>query len=90
MLLRSIEKVEFCTEFSSADIFAKAKDIEMRNMVRVFLIIIYKYIFAALISLLFHVKPYEARESETNIFVSISEPIKVGLEESKHAQNFRT
>jgi hypothetical protein len=39
MLLRSIEKVESCTGSSNADIFAKAKDIEMKNMVRVFLII---------------------------------------------------
>jgi hypothetical protein len=38
MLLRSIEKVESCTGFSNTDIFAKAKDIEMRNMVRVLLI----------------------------------------------------
>ena len=28
---------------------------------------------------LFHVKPYEASEAETNIFVSISEPIKVAI-----------
>ena len=28
---------------------------------------------------LFHVKPYEASEAGTNIFVPISEPIKVGL-----------
>jgi hypothetical protein len=40
---------------------------------------IYKYIFAALTSLMFHVKPYEASEAETNIFVSISEPIKVAI-----------
>ena len=32
----------------------------------------------------FHVKPYEASEAETNIFVSISEPIKVGHEVSQH------
>jgi len=29
-------------------------------------------------------KPYEASEAETNLFVSISEPIKVGHEVSKH------
>ena len=28
---------------------------------------------------MFHVKPYEASEAETNIFVSISEPIKVAI-----------
>jgi hypothetical protein len=33
---------------------------------------------------LFHVKPYEASEAEINIFISISEPIKVGHEVSKH------
>jgi len=49
---------------------------------------IYKYIFIALTSLMFHVKPYEASEAETNIFVSISEPIKVGHKVSKHALIF--
>jgi hypothetical protein len=34
-----MEKVESCTGSSNADIFAKAKDIEIRNMVKVFLII---------------------------------------------------
>jgi hypothetical protein len=33
------------------------------------------------------VKPYEASEAETNIFVSISEPIKVGHEVSKHSKH---
>ena len=28
---------------------------------------------------MFHVKPYEASEAETNKFVSISEPIKVAI-----------
>ena len=28
---------------------------------------------------MFHVKPYEASEAETNLFVSISEPIKVAI-----------
>ncbi|OWV20737.1 hypothetical protein B7991_05670 [Fibrobacter sp. UWB3] len=37
----------------------------------------------------FHVKPYEASEAETNIFVSISEPIKVGHEVSQHSRGFR-
>ena len=64
--------MESCTGSSSADMFAKAKDIDIRNMVSTFLII------------MFHVKPYEASEAGTNIFVPISEPIKVGLEESKH------
>jgi hypothetical protein len=31
------------------------------------------------------VKPYEASEAETGLLVSISEPIKVGHEVSKHA-----
>ena len=35
---------------------------------------------------MFHVKPYEASEAETNTFVSISEPIKVGHKVSKHTQ----
>ncbi len=34
---------------------------------------------------MFHVKPYEASEAETSKLVSISEPIKVGHEVSKHA-----
>ncbi len=34
---------------------------------------------------LFHVKPYEANEAGTNMFVPISEPIKVGLEKSQHS-----
>jgi len=32
----------------------------------------------------FHVKPYEASDAETNLFVSISKPIKVGREASQH------
>lgn len=35
---------------------------------------------------MFHVKPHEASEAETNTFVSISEPIKVGRRVSKHTQ----
>lgn len=37
---------------------------------------------------LFHVKPYEASEAGTSIFVSISEPIKVGHAVSKHNQGY--
>lgn len=29
-------------------------------------------------NVVFHVKPHEASEAETNTFVSVSEPIKVG------------
>ena len=38
---------------------------------------------------MFHVKPYEASEAKTNLFVFISEPIKVGHEVSKHNQGFQ-
>jgi hypothetical protein len=41
--------------------------------------------FRFLTSVVFHVKPYEASEAETGLLVSISEPIKVGHEVSKHA-----
>ena len=38
---------------------------------------------------MFHVKPYEASEAGTNIFVPISEPIKVGHAVSKNSQGFQ-
>lgn len=38
----------------------------------------------------FHVKPYEASEAATNIFVAISEPIKVGLWQSQKSQHIST
>ena len=38
---------------------------------------------------MFHVKPYEASEAGTNIFVPISEPIKVGHAVSKHNQGYQ-
>ena len=34
---------------------------------------------------MFHVKPYEASEAKTNLFVFISEPIKVGSEGAQRA-----
>lgn len=38
---------------------------------------------------MFHVKPYETSEAGTNIFVPISESIKVGRTVSKHNQGYQ-
>ena len=38
---------------------------------------------------MFHVKPYETSEAGTNIFVPISESIKVGHTVSKHNQGYQ-